>query len=172
MSLTVSVDLIDATKTAQLKTYRDSASHTASHIRADQEFVIDTSKLDADGLGDIIDAANSINDKKTARAVESILLARSGVFDRPVPNFKAFQGMLEAFLKKNCTDNGRVFDVVTDGTPLDTARKLEADLIALALNEVMDGFRSCGTVYETKELYEAISYVAAAYQQKGVRREP
>jgi hypothetical protein len=114
MSLTVSVDLIDATKTAQLKTYRDSAGHTASHIRADQEFVIDTSKLDADGLGDIIDAANSINDKKTARAVESILLARSGVFDKPVPNFKAFQGMLEAFLKKNCID-GWIYVAGYDG---------------------------------------------------------
>ncbi len=110
MSLTVSIDLVGATKTAQLKTYRDSAGY----IRSDSELAIDTSKLDADGLNDIIDAANSVNDKKTARAVESILLARSGVFDRPVPNFKAFQGMLEAFLKKNCID-GWIYVAGNDG---------------------------------------------------------
>lgn len=64
-------------------------------------------------------------------------------------------------VEKVLPDNTRVFDVVTDGTPLDTARKLEAELIVLALNEVMDGFRSCSTVYETKDLYEAISHVAS-----------
>ena len=66
-------------------------------------------------------------------------------------------------IEKTLPDNSRVFDVVTDGTPLDTVRKLEADLIALSLNEVI---QRCGTVYETKGLYEAISHVAAEYLQE------
>jgi hypothetical protein len=59
-------------------------------------------------------------------------------------------------VEKVLPDNTRVFDVVTDGTPLDTTRKLEADLIALALNEVMTGFQGCGNVYQSKVLYGAI----------------
>lgn len=100
MSLTVSTDLVEATESSQLKNYRD----YAEGLRGDREMEIDTSKLEIDALHDLIAAAKSVNDSKTSRAVESILLARAGKFDKPVPNFKAFKGVLEAFLKADVID--------------------------------------------------------------------
>ena len=85
MSLTVSPDLIASTKSPLLESYRQDAG------RADRDQVIDTAKLNDEGMSDLINAAQSVQDNKTARALESILLARAGKFDKPVPNFKAFQ---------------------------------------------------------------------------------
>lgn len=100
MSLTVSTDLVEATGTHQLKRYRD----YAESLRGDRELVVDTGTLDGDGLADLLTAARAVGDTKTARAIESIAVARSGRFDKPVPNFKAFKGVLEAFLKADMID--------------------------------------------------------------------
>lgn len=100
MSLTVSKNLIAATDASPLKNYRD----YAEKMHGDRELEIDTNKLDTEGLNDLIAAAKAVGDNKTARAVESILLARAGKFDKPVPNFKAFKGVLEAFLKADSID--------------------------------------------------------------------
>lgn len=110
MSLTVSTELLQATESAQLKAYRSRASNTYS----DRELVIDTNKLGPEGLADLIATATSCGDTKTARAVESILLARKGAFDRPVPNFKAFKGVLEAFLESDLID-GWIYVTGDDG---------------------------------------------------------
>lgn len=68
MSLTVTSDLVAATGTPSLKSYRDDAVS----MRADREMEIDTNKLDTEGLNDLIAAAKAVGDNKTARAVESI----------------------------------------------------------------------------------------------------
>lgn len=110
MSLTVSIDLVEATASLSLKSYRD----YADNMRGDRELEIDTDKLDAEGLNDLIAAAKAVGDSKTARAVESISLARAGKFDKPVPNFKAFKGVLEAFLKADSID-GWIYVTGDDG---------------------------------------------------------
>lgn len=110
MSFTVSAELVSATESQALKCYRD----TASDIRVDRELEIDTTKLELDGLQDIIQAAAAVGDTKAARAAESIMLARNGRFDKPVPNFKAFKGVLEAFLKSDLLD-GWIYVTADDG---------------------------------------------------------
>lgn len=110
MSLTVSTDLVAATGTPSLKSYRD----YLDNMRGDRELEIDTNKLDTEGLSDLISAAKAVGDSKTARAVESITLARAGKFDKPVPNFKAFKGVLEAFLKADSID-GWIYVTGDDG---------------------------------------------------------
>lgn len=110
MSLTVSTDLVEATGTHQLKRYRD----YAENLRGDRELVVDTAMLDGDGLRDLLTAARAVGDTKTARAIESIAVARSGRFDKPVPNFKAFKGVLEAFLKADMID-GWIYVTGDDG---------------------------------------------------------
>lgn len=110
MSLTVSADLIAATNVASLKIYRDNAKG----MRDDRELEINTSKLDTESLGDLITAARSVGDTKTARAVESISLARAGRFDKPIPSFKAFMGALEAFLMSDHID-GWIYVTGDDG---------------------------------------------------------
>lgn len=110
MSLTASIDLIQATTADPLKHYRD----LAKSMRSDREVEINTSRLEKESLTDLITAAKSIGDLKTARAVESIALARAGRFDKPVPNFKAFKGVLEAFLKADHID-GWIYVAGDDG---------------------------------------------------------
>ena len=110
MSLTVSTELVAATEGVALQSYRQHAQQ----MRGDREIEIDTTRLDEAGLTSIIGAAGVIGDTKTARAAESILLARSGRFDKPVPNFKAFKGVLEAFLKSNLLD-GWIYVTEDDG---------------------------------------------------------
>lgn len=110
MSLTVSAELVSATSTEAFKGHRADAKR----LQDDRELTIDTNKLDAEGLSDLIAAANLVRDTKTARAVESIMLARSGRFDKPVPNFKAFKGVLETFLKADHI-NGWIYVTGDDG---------------------------------------------------------
>lgn len=110
MSLTVSTELLKATTSESLQSYRD----LANRIRDDRDFEINATLMDDAGLHDIIAAANKINDTKTGRAVESILMARSGTFSKPVPNFKAFKGVLEAFLKSDLID-GWIYIAMDDG---------------------------------------------------------
>ena len=108
MSLTVSPDLIASTKSPLLESYRQDAG------RADRDQVIDTAKLNDEGMSDLINAAQSVQDNKTARALESILLARAGKFDKPVPNFKAFQAVLVEFIKSDLID-GWIYVTGPDG---------------------------------------------------------
>ena len=110
VSLTVSTELVYATESEALKGYRGDAEH----MRGDRDMEIDTTRLEETGLKDIIRAAGVIGDTKTARAAESILLARTGRFDKPVPNFKAFKGVLDAFLKSDLMD-GWIYVTGADG---------------------------------------------------------
>ncbi|MFC7461041.1 AAA family ATPase [Hydrogenophaga defluvii] len=100
MSLTVSTELIAATVNPSFEKARD----YAKVLRDDREIRIDASQLDTQALGDLIAAATAVGDAKAVRAVESIAQARAGDFGKPVPNFKAFQGVVEAFLKSSLID--------------------------------------------------------------------
>lgn len=100
MSLTVSSELVAATVSPSLQKVRD----LAKNLRLDREIAVDLGGLDSEGLGDLIAAAKAVGDAKTARAAESISLARAGDFGKPVPNFKAFQGVVEAFLRAGLID--------------------------------------------------------------------
>ena len=66
MSLTVSPDLIAFTKAPAFESYRQDAD------RANRDQVIDTAKLNDEGMSDLINAAQAVQDNKTARALESI----------------------------------------------------------------------------------------------------
>lgn len=110
MSLTLSTELIAATQGESLKNYRRHAEVS----RSERDIEVDITRLDEAALNDIIHAAVAIHDTKTTRAVESILHARAGRFDKPVPNFKAFKGVLEAFLKNDFLD-GWIYVTQDDG---------------------------------------------------------
>lgn len=110
MSLTVSTELLAATTCVALQSLRKDAAR----MIGDREVLIRTDQLDSQAMEDLLSAAAAIKDSKTARAVESIARARSGVFDKPVPNFKAFQGVLGAFLKANRLD-GWIYVTGPDG---------------------------------------------------------
>lgn len=110
MSLTVSCALLEFTQSESLRSYRE----LAANVRGDHEHAIDLMQMDEPGLQDIIAAATSINDTKTAQAAEAIMLARTGTFSKPVPNFKAFQGILESFLRKGLID-GWIYVAGDDG---------------------------------------------------------
>ncbi|EKP0311665.1 TPA: ATP-binding protein [Aeromonas veronii] len=130
MSLTVSLDILKATQSNQLKRYRD--QHITPRTTSfDHEVTVDAILIDDDGLDDLIAAANSVGDSKTVRAMEGIKAARSGEFSKPVPNFKAFKGMLESFLKADPingwiyveSSDGKLYpELVTGVSYVDTAR--------------------------------------------------
>lgn len=110
MSLTISSDLLRATSTDFFRFKRKNAEH----LPVDREIELDTHSLDSAALDDLAAAAQAVGDKKAVRAIESIALARSGRFDKPVPNFKAFKGVLEAFLKSGHLD-GWIYVTADDG---------------------------------------------------------
>lgn len=110
MSLTVSNELLAATTSSALQSLRKDSLR----MSGDREVQVRTDKLDNLALQDLMSAATSLKDTKTARAVESIALARTGAFDKKVPNFKAFQGVLEAFLKTGRID-GWIYVTGSDG---------------------------------------------------------
>jgi len=98
MSLVIESDLIGATTGGSLQALRDHAARYSGTIE------VDTNTLSDAGLRDLADAASRRSDKGTTRAINSILSARAGNFDAPIPNFKAFRGVLEAFLKSDVID--------------------------------------------------------------------
>ena len=129
MSLTVSVDLVKATKSPSLSSYREDAEDS----RSDREILIESAKLGIEGLTDLAKAASRVKDDKTARAVESILAAREGKFDKPVPNFKAFLDVLTEFLKAELID-GWVYVTREDG-------KLYPELVTKVSFDSGSGYR-------------------------------
>jgi hypothetical protein len=111
MSLTVSHPLLVATTTPGFETFR---KEEMRYGRQDREISVRPDRLADDDLRDLIRVATDAKDGKLVRAVEAILLARAGEFAKPVPNFKAFEGVLRAFLKKNIID-GWIYVEAQDG---------------------------------------------------------
>ena len=102
MSLTVSGALLAQTKHVDqyLKWFRK----MSDDAKDDREFVLDPSQLTVEALQDVRQAALAVSDGKTARAVEALLAARQGKFDKSIPNFKGFSGILQDFLSHSLID--------------------------------------------------------------------
>lgn len=100
MSLTLSHTLLAVTTSAALAMEREAAEASRSNIEVSIDFDI----LTVDDLNDIARAATQVRDTRTARAVESIVRSRACNFSKPVPNFKAFQASLQAFLRNDLVD--------------------------------------------------------------------
>ena len=134
MSLTLTAELIQLTQHSSLEHYRDHVGPRGeTGSRDDREWAIDLGSTDNECLEDIIRASKDLDDGKTARAVEAILAARQGKFDKPIPNFKAFQGMLEAFLRQDLID-GWIYVEGADG-------KLYPELVTdIHFNDGRDGY--------------------------------
>lgn len=112
MSITVATPLLEATTTEALRPYRDMAAQWGADVH--RTVAIDLSSLDGDALDDVLRGARTVNDTKTLRALESVRRARQGLFDKPVPNFAAFEEVLREFLIHDLID-GWVYVAGDDG---------------------------------------------------------
>jgi hypothetical protein len=107
VSFIVSHDFIKATQHEELGPYRERVSRDEAdnrgYIKA-TEMEIEPRQLSLPALQDMARVADSLDDVKSKRAIEAILLAREGAFDAPIPNFKAFSSTLESYLKHKLID--------------------------------------------------------------------
>lgn len=126
MSLTIPKDVLEATTHKSLDYYRQDDRAK----RLDHELTIKLGQADDDLVADILAAAKKVKHKLTIRALEAIIAARSGAFSDPVPNFKAFEAMLRAFLAAEATDgwiyvqkpDGRIYPELVTGISFDDGR--------------------------------------------------
>lgn len=112
MSITVSHTLLLATTTPLLELARTNASRYAGSDARDH--LVDSAVLDVQGLKELLALATEASESKLARAVSAILEARDGKFDKPIPNFGAFEAVLNAFLRANVID-GWIYAEGPDG---------------------------------------------------------
>ncbi len=110
MSLSVSTDLIKQSSHVELASYRESVGR----VGRDRELAVDIPSLGDDALRDLMAASKAVEDAKTTRAIEAILNARGGDFKKPIPSFKAFDGVLTAFFRHELID-GWLYVVGSDG---------------------------------------------------------
>lgn len=110
MSFTIPKKLLEATKAESLAKLReDSLRRTYS-----DDVLVDVQMLLAEDLLELKNLSEIAGDRKAARAIDAILLARSGQFGKPLPNFSAAKGVLELFLRQNVID-GWIYVVAADG---------------------------------------------------------
>ncbi|MFN9473247.1 hypothetical protein [Acidovorax sp.] len=102
MSLTISHALLISTTSNCLESSRTKASRYADD--AEREHLIEPSVVDSEGLRELVSLATDAKEMKLARAATAILEAREGKFDKAIPNFGAFEGMLNAFLRSSLID--------------------------------------------------------------------
>lgn len=128
MSLTVSTGLIEKTAHPELDSYRTSVAR----FGRDRDLSIDIAGLGDEALRDLMTAAQAVEDSKTVRAIESILTARSGDFNKPIPSFKAFEGVLSAFFQRDLIDgwlyitgdDGQLYPELVTGIKYDDGRNM------------------------------------------------
>lgn len=117
MSFIVSHDFIKATQHPELAPYRERVMREEADQRGyikTTEMEIEPRQLSLATLQNMAEVAKSLDDVKSSRAIEAILMARDGEFDSPIPNFKAFSSTLEAYLKHKLID-GWVYLKKADG---------------------------------------------------------
>jgi hypothetical protein len=172
MSLTVSGALVAATAHPSLEDYRRLA-HT---LPIDRELEIDTGSLDLPGLDDLKNAAQGISDKKTHRAIDSIILARKGQFNRPVPNFKAFMGIVQAFLATDAiagwiyitADDGHAYPYLINSVSYDAGQSYgRKGTPSVRIHTTAYGFHSDGNFKEQFGVHQKTLYF---YPQQVVNR--
>lgn len=101
MSLLVPVGLLRSTSDPALAHF---CAQIHERFEDDAELEVDNASLSDDALVVLDRAASEANAPKLQRTVEAIRQARAGAFGKPVPNFKAFQGVLEAYLRADQLD--------------------------------------------------------------------
>lgn len=107
MAFIVSHEFIKATQHDELQPYRDKVTREEANSQGyvkSTDMEIESRFLSLQALADMAWAAETLEDFKAKKAIESILLARDGEFDNVVPNFNAFSSMLESYLKHNLID--------------------------------------------------------------------
>lgn len=110
MSLAIPKKLFEGSTTPGLAQLREDAQKRTYG----DELIVDLRLLNAEDLLELKALSESAGDRKAARAIDAVLLARSGQFGKPLPNFGAAKGVLDLFLRQNVID-GWIYVVAADG---------------------------------------------------------
>lgn len=110
MSLNIPKELIDKTRHSDFQKHRDEKFY-----RKDKELcLVNDSECSAEALDELAGILHNAKSNKLLRAVEAILKARGGAFDKVIPSFGAFCGVLQEYLKQSAID-GWVYVLGKDG---------------------------------------------------------
>lgn len=112
MSLSVPKELIDKTTHADFAHARKQtffANQKEEHVCD-----IDDAECSTDALVQLMRVVNDAKNAKLGKAILTILMARDGEFDKPIPSFGAFCGVLREYLKHDAID-GWVYVEGKDG---------------------------------------------------------
>ncbi|QTI18327.1 AAA family ATPase (plasmid) [Escherichia coli] len=100
MALTIKTETLKATTSPTFEALRNRYSHRSS----DDEIAVDPLCLSRDDLNELLQACRGDGESKNRRALESIITALEGDFDKPVSSFPAFGRVLLQYLKSNLID--------------------------------------------------------------------
>lgn len=100
MALTIKTETLKATTSPTFEALRNRYSHRGS----DDEIAVDPLSLSRDDLNELLQACLADGESKNRRALESIITALEGDFDKPVSSFLAFGRVLLQYLKSNRID--------------------------------------------------------------------
>lgn len=100
MVLTIKTETLKATTSPTFEALRNRYSHRSS----DDEIAVDPLCLSRDDLNELLQACRGDGESKNRRALESIITALEGDFDKPVSSFPAFGRVLLQYLKSNRID--------------------------------------------------------------------
>ncbi|MGV3931280.1 AAA family ATPase [Citrobacter braakii] len=100
MALTIKTETLKATTSPTFEALRNRYSHRSS----DDEIAVDPLCLSRDDLNEHLQACRGDGESKNRRALESIITALEGDFDKPVSSFPAFGRVLLQYLKSNRID--------------------------------------------------------------------
>lgn len=100
MALTIKTETLKATTSPTFEALRNRYSHRSS----DDEIAVDPLCLSRDDLNELLQACRGNGESKNRRALESIITALEGDFDKPVSSFPAFGRVLLQYLKSNRID--------------------------------------------------------------------
>ena len=100
MALTIKTETLKATTSPTF----EALSNRYSHRSSDDEIAVDPLCLSRDDLNELLQACRGDGESKNRRALESIITALEGDFDKPVSSFPAFGRVLLQYLKSNRID--------------------------------------------------------------------
>ncbi|WP_193388324.1 AAA family ATPase [Citrobacter amalonaticus] len=100
MALTIKTETLKATTSPTFEALRNRYSHRSS----DDEIAVDPLCLSRDDLNELLQACRGDGESKNRRALESIITALEGDFNKPVSSFPAFGRVLLQYLKSNRID--------------------------------------------------------------------
>lgn len=100
MALTIKTETLKTTTSPTFEALRNRYSHRSSN----DEIAVDPLCLSRDDLNELLQACRGDGESKNRRALESIITALEGDFDKPVSSFPAFGRVLLQYLKSNRID--------------------------------------------------------------------